>query len=343
MTYDLKNDIEKLSSENKDGLSFPKLYFFIPKTVLKYKKGKFTLVYGDESLIDEAYRFLAYTGENKSEKITLQSALTKEHYLKSVKSLQDEIQKGNIYEVNFCYEYFKENATIDPVALYNKLMPLTQSPFSSFGQFHNQYIISASPERFLKKVGRQLIAQPIKGTVKRGNNKEEDEVLKARLKTDAKERSENIMIVDLMRNDLSRISHYSSVNVDELCEVYSFESVHQMISTISSTLQKDIRFSAILKATYPMGSMTGAPKISAMQLIEQEETTKRGLYSGSIGYITPEGNFDFNVVIRSFLYDAAKKYLSAMVGGAITAKSSPEGEYEETLVKIAALKKSLEA
>lgn len=342
LTYDLKNDVEQLTSENKDLLNFPKLHFFIPKTLLKYNNGEFELIYGDENLIEEAYRFIDYNNSIETVNVTLESTITKEEYLTSVNRLQNEIQKGNIYEVNFCYEYFKKNTTIDPVDLYNKLLPLTKAPFSSFGKFNNQYIISASPERFLKKTGNKLVSQPIKGTSKRGVSLVEDERLIEELRTNEKERSENIMIVDLVRNDLSRISHFDSVNVDEFCEIYSFETVHQMISTVSSQLKEEISFSDIIKATYPMGSMTGAPKISAMQLIEQEESTKRGLYSGSVGYIDSNGDFDFNVIIRSFLYNAKTSYLSAMVGGALTAKSSPEAEYEETVIKIAALIKSLQ-
>ena len=320
---------------------FPKLYFFIPKTLLKYTKGEFELIYGDENLIEEANRFLSYKSKKEANNLELESTLTKKEYLSNIVELQEEIRNGNIYEVNFCYEYFKKGVMINPVDLYNKLVPLTKAPFSSFGKFNDKYVICASPERFLKKEGNKLISQPIKGTIKRGESLIEDEKLKEELRVNEKERSENIMIVDLVRNDLSKVSNFNSVNVEELCEIYSFETVHQMISTVSSTVKEKTRFSEIIKATYPMGSMTGAPKINAMQLIERNESTKRGLYSGSVGYITPDDDFDFNVIIRSFLYDAGTNYLSAMVGGAITAKSSPELEYEETLTKISALMKSL--
>lgn len=338
VSYDVKNDIENLKSNNLDNLKFPKLHFFIPKTLIEFKEGSYKLIYGDSSYLEQVKLFFEEQGKQK---LSLSPRITKVDYLNSVKRLQEEINFGNIYEVNFCYEYYHENSLINPVALYNALVPFTKAPFSVVGNFDGKYIISASPERFIKKEGKRIVSQPIKGTIKRGVDKEEDELLKQQLKNNPKERSENIMIVDLVRNDLSQIAKYDSVKVEELCEIYSFESVHQMISTISCELEDSTSFSDILRATFPMGSMTGAPKISAMQLIEREETTKRGLYSGSVGYIKPNGDFDFNVIIRSFLYNQEEKYLSAMVGGAITAKSNPEDEYNETLVKIAPLLKAV--
>jgi len=339
LTYDIKNNVENLESNNSDSLDFPLLYFFIPKTLLKYKNGTFSLIYGDESLICEANEFI----KKQKTKLTLKLTpiITKKEYLAHVNSIKKEIKFGNIYEANFCYEYRLENQSINPFDVYHNLMPLTNAPFSSFGKFNNKYIISASPERFLQKKGNKLISEPIKGTSKRGKDKEEDLRLKNELVHNEKERSENIMIVDLVRNDLSKIAKFDSVKVEELCKIYSFETVHQMISRITCEEEDNTSFSDIIKATYPMGSMTGAPKVSAMQIIEREEQTKRGLYSGSIGYITPSNDFDFNVIIRSFLYNETNKYTSAMVGGAITDKSNPEEEYSETLTKIEALLKAI--
>lgn len=341
LSYDLKNEFEKLSSNNKDELNFPKLYFFVPKTLLTYEKGVFKLVYGEKKYIAEAKTFLEAKTFPEWNNVVLNSTLSKDKYLSKIDKLQEEIRKGNSYEINFCYEFFAQEAIINPFKLYNRLLQNAKAPFSSFGKFNDKYVISASPERFLKKEGNKLISQPIKGTAKRGRTKKDDLELKKDLESNEKERAENVMIVDLVRNDFSRIAQFDSVNVEELCKVYSFKTVHQMISTVSCQLKDAIRFSDILKATFPMGSMTGAPKVSSMQIIEREEETKRGLYSGSIGYVSPNGDFDFNVVIRTFLYNSTKKYLSAMVGGAITAKSSPESEYEETLIKISALLKSL--
>ena len=173
-------------------------------------------------------------------------------------------------------------------------------------------------------------------------NEVEDQKLKQKLATDIKERSENVMIVDLVRNDLAKTAIKGSVEVEELCKVYTFDQVHQMISTVISQVSDQVHPVDILKTTFPMGSMTGAPKISAMKIIETLEETKRGLYSGAVGYFTPEGDFDFNVVIRSILYNSSKKYVSYSVGGAITAKSDPLSEYEECLVKAKAMRQVLE-
>ena len=341
LTYDIKNNIEALNSNNSDELNFPLLYFFIPKTLLKYQQGKLELIYGDKAHWKEANRFLKSKPKNLVCNVDFKSKLTKQEYLERINSILKEIKLGNIYEANFCYEYFNKKAEINPFDLYQHLTALTNAPFASFGKFKDKYIISASPERFLKKEGNRLISEPIKGTTKRGKTHQEDLHLKEALRTNEKERSENIMIVDLVRNDLSRIANFNSVKVEELCKIHTFDTVHQMISKITCTINNNIRFSDIIKATYPMGSMTGAPKISAMQIIEREEKTKRGLYSGSVGYITPENDFDFNVIIRTFLYNSSKKYLSAMVGGAITAKSNANDEYKETLIKIEALLKAL--
>ena len=199
----------------------------------------------------------------------------------------------------------------------------------------------ASPERFLKKIKNTILSQPIKGTSKRGNNIKEDEEEKKALQLNEKERSENTMIVDLVRNDLSKICTEGSVMVKEYLKIYSFPQVHQMISTISGNLRENISFSEILSATFPMGSMTGAPKKRVMELIEQYEKTKRGLFSGTVGYINPGGDFDFNVVIRSILYNEENNYLSIQAGSAITFKSDPHKEYEECNIKIEAMRQAL--
>jgi para-aminobenzoate synthetase component 1 len=243
--------------------------------------------------------------------------------------------------MNFCYEFFNENAEIDPFDTYKKLNELTSAPFSCFGKFNKNYILSGSPERYISKNKLKITSQPIKGTIARGANEIEDLVQIKNLKTNEKERSENIMIVDLVRNDLSKIAEKNSVKVDELCGIYTFETVHQMISSVSATIKPNISFIDILKATFPMGSMTGAPKIRAMELIEKYESTKRGVYSGCVGYVKPNGDFDFNVIIRTLLYDSKKKYLSCMVGGAITSKSREKEEYQETLLKAEALLQAL--
>ena len=225
---------------------------------------------------------------------------------------------------------------------FEQLQSISKPPFAVYFKNNDQFLISASPERFLKKEGVNIISQPIKGTAKRSTSIEDDEILKSNLIQDPKERSENVMIVDLVRNDLSRIAKKGSVKVEELCGIYSFKQVHHLISTIKAELKPNISPVEAIKATFPMGSMTGAPKISAMQIIESLEFTKRGLYSGAVGYFTPDGDFDFNVVIRSILYNAAKSYISFSVGSAITAKSDPENEYQECMVKAKAMRNVLE-
>ena len=247
------------------------------------------------------------------------------------------IHRGDIYEANFCMEFFSENTTINPLEIFQKLNEISKPPLAVYFKNNKQFLLSASPERYLKKVGEQLISQPIKGTAKRFIDLIEDEKSKNKLSQDPKERAENIMITDLVRNDLSKTAQKGSVKVEELCGIYSFEQVHQMISTITSKL--DTQYSAVeaIKTTFPMGSMTGTPKVSVMNIIEELEETKRGLYSGAVGYFTPTSDFDFNVVIRSILYNQEKEYVSFSVGSAITSGSIPENEYEECLLKAKAM------
>ncbi|MBI1836495.1 MAG: anthranilate synthase component I family protein [Flavobacteriia bacterium] len=339
LSYDLKNEIENLKSSNKDGVSFPSLFFWNPKYVVELKNEKISFLQGEKC--DESFDFISYFLEEETDQnfhpyhFNFKPRIDKSEYLNKIKELKKHIQLGNIYEVNFCQEFYDDHVDMDfPLDLYFKLNQLTQAPFSSFCSFGNYSIYSGSPERFLKKTGSKISSEPIKGTARRGNTLAEDEKLIETLKNDPKERSENIMIVDLVRNDLSKIALKNSVTVEELCGIYSFETVHQMISTISCEVPNDIQFTDIIKATFPMGSMTGAPKRRAMELIESHESFKRGLYSGSIGYIKPNGDFDFNVVIRTLLYNKSKKYLSCSVGSAITILSDPEKEFEECEIKI---------
>lgn len=339
LSYDLKNEIENLKSENTDNKEFPEMFFWVPKYVVKLQGEHFEFVQGEKT--KESFDFLNYFLEEETDQnfhpydLDFQPTISKDEYLKNVVELKEHIQQGDIYEVNYCQEFLVEGVDINfSLDAYFKLNNITKAPFSSYLQFDDYTIFCGSPERYLKKLGDNLISQPIKGTAKRNPNKEEDEKLKAELLTDPKERAENVMIVDLVRNDLSKIATRNSVEVDELFGIYSFETVHQMISTVSCKLKEDTKFTDVLNATFPMGSMTGAPKMSAMKLIEKHEAFKRGIYSGSIGYIDPEGDFDFNVVIRSLFYNKKKKMMTCDVGGAITIQSDPEKEYEECLTKV---------
>lgn len=341
-SYDLKNDTEKLTSNNFDGLDFPDLFFFQPKKLFLLKGNQLEVCY--LRMCDDEFEFdfqeiLSITQEpiTDNRQLTINQRISKEDYLSKVGKMLEHIQRGDIYEANFCMEFFAENAIINPLEIYQKLNAISKPPFAVFFKNSQQYLLSASPERYLRKDGSKVISQPIKGTAKRFSDATLDEKSKTDLAENPKERSENIMIVDLVRNDLSRTASKGSVEVEELCAIYSFEQVHQMISTITSTVDEAISPIEIIKTTFPMGSMTGAPKISAMNIIENLEETKRGLYSGSVGYFSPENDFDFNVVIRSILYNAKNQYLSFSVGSAITSKAIPEQEYEECLLKAKAM------
>ncbi len=427
LSYDLKNDIEELNSQNHDGLHFPEMYFFQPQKLFLCKGNSLEMHYlkmvddemesdfeeidsmecseesgkwreesgerreesgekkvesgklresgsvrsrefsenselekdelsaaGDSELVDKnllpdskSMLFSAVTKTTSAEKKSLEknlqikSRISREQYLSKVDQMLSHIKRGDIYEANFCQEFFAEGAEIEPFDVFKDLNDISIPPFSVFLKFEDLYLMCASPERYLKKTGTKILTQPIKGTARRSIDPKEDQRIAKELSEDPKERSENVMIVDLVRNDLSKVAKKGSVQVEELCKVYSFKQVHQMISTVSAELEDGIPPVEVLRATFPMGSMTGAPKISAMKVIEELEETKRGLYSGAVGYFTPEGDFDFNVVIRSILYNAENKYVSFSVGGAITARSISENEYGECLLKSEAMWKVL--
>ena len=342
LSYDLKNDSEDLQSNNIDGLDFPDLFFFQPKKLFLLKGNQVVIHYLNlcDDEVDEDWDTILARVPNATidtSVVTVQPRISKESYVKKVSTLLDHLHRGDLYEANFCMEFYAENTTINPLDKFDKLNAISQTPFAVYFKNNQQFLLSATPERYLRKEGEQLISQPIKGTAKRFQDKTEDEKSKLNLATDPKERAENIMITDLVRNDLSRTAQKGTVQVQELCGIYSFQQVHQMISTITSKLDNKFSNVDVLRMTFPMGSMTGAPKISAMKIIEELEVTKRGLYSGAIGYFSPNGNFDFNVVIRSILYNQDKKYLSFSVGSAITSLSNPENEYEECLLKAKAM------
>ena len=346
LSYDLKNDVEDVTSNNFDGLHFPDLYFFQPKKIFFIKGNTVEIKYLNE-FSSEIEKDLENINAAKSQKSTTNNPIKiklrihKDEYFEKLNSVLNHIHRGDIYEANFCQEFYSENARINPIEVYQHLNEISKPPFATFLKLDDKYLLSASPERYLKKEGSTVISQPIKGTEKRASTKKEDLKLIEELAKNPKERAENIMIVDLVRNDLSRSAIKGTVKVNELCKVYTFEQVHQLISTISCEVNSTIHPIDIIKDTFPMGSMTGAPKISAMKIMEELEETKRGLYSGAVGYITPNGDFDFNVIIRSILYNASKKYVSYSVGGAITAQSIPEKEYEECLLKAKAMKQVL--
>ncbi len=338
LSYDLKNQIEDLSSGNFDGVGFPQMHFFRPRFVLHLKENSVRIgfVPGRSTEKEAKHVFqeiLSQTsGQNKpGPELAVRARLSKGEYLEVLSAIKKHISRGDIYEMNYCMEFFSENAHITPAEVFLKLNSASLAPFSAFYRREDNYLLCASPERFLKKEGASVISQPMKGTAGRGMDPREDAEIIEQLRYNNKDQSENVMIVDLVRNDLSRTC--TGVKVDELFGIYTFRQWHQMVSTVSGEVRKDVPFTDIIRNAFPMGSMTGAPKVRAMELIEQYEKTKRGLYSGAVGYITPDGNFDFNVVIRSIVYNASSCYLSFQAGSAITARSVPENEYEECLLK----------
>ncbi|SHG17346.1 para-aminobenzoate synthetase component 1 [Flavobacterium segetis] len=346
LSYDLKNNTESLSSTNFDGLHFPDLFFFQPKKLFLLKGNQLEIKYlnfcDDEVEMD--FRKITTTPdieENLEEKLIVQQRISKKEYINKVSNAIEHIQRGDIYELNFCMEFFAEHAIINPIEKFSLLNEISQPPFATFFKNDKHFLLSATPERYLRKDGDRIISQPIKGTAKRFTDSVKDLDSRNNLASDPKERSENIMITDLVRNDLSKTAQKGSVEVTELCGIYSFLQVHQMITTIISKIENQYAAVDVIKTTFPMGSMTGAPKIAAMKIIEELEETKRGLYSGAVGYFKPDGDFDFNVVIRSILYNQERKYVSFSVGSAITSLSIPEKEYEECLLKARAMRKVL--
>ena len=346
LSFDLKNDIEDLHSSNFDGLNFPDLYFFQPKKIFLLKGNQLEIQYlnmCDDEVAEDFDKinacFLEFTVS--SSEMVIKQRISKELYLEKVANLLEHIHRGDLYEANFCMEFFVENTVINPLEKFLKLNMISKAPQAVFFKNNTQFLLSASPERYLKKEADCIVSQPIKGTAKRFLDAIEDEESKKKMALDPKERAENIMVSDLVRNDLSRTAQKGSVKVEELCGIYTFEQVHQMITTISSKIESPYSAVDVIKTTFPMGSMTGTPKISALKIIEELEETKRGLYSGAVGYFTPNGDFDFNVVIRSILYNQEKKYLSFSVGSAITSLSIPQLEYEECLLKAKAMREVL--
>jgi para-aminobenzoate synthetase component 1 len=333
--YDLKNEIAGLSSQHQDPLEFPDFLFFEPIHLISIEDDQGILLKGDESIIQEIEK---YSFQELSSSFSPPiPTFSKDEYLQTVDQLIDHIIEGDFYEINFCQGFFGQFEAVYPSSLYLKLNELSPKPFSCFQKLNEHVILCASPERFLKKQGQKLISQPIKGTRPRGRSTAEDEQLKKELRTDEKELAENMMIVDLVRNDLARSANAGSVKVEEMFGIYSFEQVHQMISTISATLKAEVSGIQAIEHAFPMGSMTGAPKRKVMELTDHYEKSKRGAFSGAAGYFQPDGDFDFNVLIRSLFLNLQKRQYGFQVGSAITYDAKAENEYEECFVKAKAL------
>ena len=346
ISYDLKDEIEGFNSKNLKYFDVPNLSFFQPSTIWVFDGVELKALYFDEKELFDVWNeinkiHISCDSIKSNPNVELKGRLSKEEYIKKIKNIKKRIKMGDTYELNFCFDFFNDNTKINPENTFKKLNKLTESPMSVYYKDHHLHVLSSSPERFIKRNKKTIISQPIKGTKKRGKNIDEDVFLINSLKNSIKEKSENHMIVDLVRNDFSRIAKKGSVKVTELSKINTYKNIHQMVSTIEAQIENDMFFSTILKSTFPMGSMTGAPKIKTMKIIDELEETSRGIYSGAIGYIDPNKNFDFNVVIRTIIYDDKLSKISVNVGSGITFKSNPEDEYEECLTKIDALKKSL--
>lgn len=335
----------KKGNASPEDQAFSPGFFFEPEILIRISDDGISIGTNDTSerpsVIFNAINNQLIPSHGGTETVNIQSRLTEREYLDIINEIKAHIRRGDCYELNYCQEFFAKDVFIDPFQVYQKLQEISPNPFSAFYKVNDNYCMCASPERYIQKQGRQLISQPIKGTTKRSRNAETDARNKAHLMSSEKEKNENVMIVDLVRNDLSKVCEEGSVLVEEMFGVYSFPQVFQMISTIKGTLAPDLPFTKAIEATFPMGSMTGAPKKKVMELIERYESGKRGLFSGSIGYIDPDGNFDFNVVIRSIFYNSKTEYLSYWAGGGITFYSEPQLEYQECLAKVEAIKKAL--
>lgn len=345
--YELKNEIEHLPTPKAASINFGLGYFFEPQILIIFKNGHLQIS-SKARKPELVFKAICHTEvkvplHSNNQNISLLPVYQKETYLKNIALIKNHIALGNCYEVNYCQQFIAENARVNAAHLFHKLNEASPNPFAAFYKLKDKYCLCASPERYLQKLGQQLISQPIKGTSKRNLLDDlDDEQRKNYLLKSVKERAENVMVVDLVRNDLSKVCQPGTVQVKELFGLYSFPQVHQMISTVVGQMPTATPFTEAIKASFPMGSMTGAPKKKVMEVITQTEPESRGLFSGAIGYITPQLNFDFNVVIRSIFYDETKALLTAWAGGGITHYSDAAQEYEESLLKISAIKKLLE-
>jgi para-aminobenzoate synthetase component I len=350
-SFDLKSETEQSPSRLPDFIRFPDMFFFVPEVVILLNQHEIQIgLFGNhqQEVLDEIEKEQPPTANRQpSTKLlvrnpVIQKRISKSDYIQTVQQLRHHILRGDCYEINFCQEFFVENAELNPLNLFHDLNRLSPSPFSAYYSVDQKYLLCASPERYLKKTGDRILSQPIKGTSARNpENKLLDEELKASLAQSEKDRAENVMVVDLVRNDLSKICETDSVRVSELFGIYSFAQVHQMISTIEGRPLQGLHWTDMIAKTFPMGSMTGAPKKRVLELTEQYEKTRRGLFSGALGYVKPDLDFDFNVVIRSLLYNQPDQYLSWFAGSGITFNSDPEKEYEECLMKVAAFERIL--
>lgn len=336
ISYDVKNAIEHLKSENKVAIDLPDVWFIEPELCLEWNHNTNTWIFhkGNPSDIEENSPNLAEIFQIKQFK----SSFEKDEYIKTIKKIKAEIKEGLVYEVNLSRMISAKFEGSD-WELFRAMRKAGPVPMAAFIKTKNWTICSSSPELYVEKQGFTIRSKPIKGTKKRAINKAEDEQIKQSLIQSEKEKAENLMIVDLVRNDFNKIAEIGSVFVSKLFAIEAFSTVYQMVSTVEAKLKKGLNLTDILFASFPMGSMTGAPKIEAMKAIERHENYRRNVYSGSIGLIKPNQDAMFNVVIRTAIIQNGELFYG--VGGAITSDSDPETEWQETELKTQALLNAL--
>lgn len=354
-SYDLASETESVRlSPKSDPIGFPDVFFFVPRILIELSLTSMRIgSFRDDQetiwrQIEGSPLSVAANDGGEGSRFPpgmippFKARYSPAEYRERVIDLQRHILRGDCYEVNFCQEFFSQPAHLDALTGWRSLSKTSPNPFSAFYRLGDRYLLCASPERYLKKTGSRLLSQPIKGTSARHPGEPAADAAAARaLYQSAKDRSENVMVVDLVRNDLAKVCVPGSVAVEELYGIYPFPQVFQMISTISGSALPGLDWTEAIHATFPMGSMTGAPKNRVVGLIDRFERSRRGIFSGAIGYVTPDGDFDFNVVIRSLMYNQSSGYLSYQVGSAITFYSDPQTEYEECLMKARGILKAL--
>lgn len=338
LAYDLLERLEPLCSRHPAHTGFATAAWFVPRWVLEWTPGRLQLHVHPEdeqegrALVERLFAPAAHATAS-AQPLLWRETVDEAHYLARCAELMRHIHRGDIYEVNYCTERVADAPGLDPFRAFERLLHRSQAAFAGFLRSGDHFALCASPERFLAFRDKRVMGQPMKGTRPRSADPTEDLRLAMELANDPKERSENIMALDVMRNDLSRIAASGSVQVEELCAVHAHARVHQMVSTVSARLREGhTAYDAVL-AAFPMASMTGAPKYRAMQLIDAAEEQRRGLFSGSLGFFAPDGTADLNVVIRTVLYDAASGRASLTTGSALTATCDPRQEWAECQLK----------
>jgi len=347
LSYDLKDLLENIEQRSEDDLNVPDIYFVFYKTIIIFDREKKGEVYisstGDHKNTGAIKDILMSKPEdtaplNDNYIPSLQSNFTKEEYIRSILRIKEYIRDGDIYQLCLS-QRFRTEWPHPPYSLYRKLNKINPSPFSAYLNFDPCKVISSSPELFLRVANGCIETRPMKGTRPRGESPEKDMELRENLLKSEKDKAELLMIVDLERNDLGRVAIPGSIKVKESRRIESYSTVFQTISVIDGKVDQDVTFGDILRSSFPGGSISGCPKIRAMEIIEELEPTRRGIYTGSIGYISFHDTMDLNIAIRTMIMKKNDLYFQA--GGGIISDSCPETEYEETLVKAKAMIQSL--